>query len=310
MKVLEGSKGYLFLTNDTNRSIDQYTGEYLISEEEQLKWAAYLETVAKIRKERRMQILFLVAPAKEYIYPENYPFSPGANSPMAQLQERFDIAGERIVYPDEVLRQSREMSYVKGDTHWSDYGGMLATQAVLNELGMPFDFEESSPKYCMRSATGDLGSHMEPPRRHDGFFAEFNDAGMSVAFDNGIANHGRIWLYEREQASGGIAVVFGDSFAKNVVPWLSLSFKRLVYVHSAAAIDPKVLALEQPDVLILQTNSRFVVTAPAVDLDTKTVIAKKVNVLPSMEKERLAEMLTAQPDAPYKEWMQHILDRA
>lgn len=310
MKVLEGSGGHLFLSNDTNRSVDQYTGQYLISPAELERWDAYLETLGMIRKTHQAEIVFLAAPSKEYVFPEHYPFAPGKMSPMMQLTRKFAEYNERLVYPVGELKACREISYARGDTHWTDYGGMIAAEAVLEALGIDFDFFEAMPKFALRSVTGDLGNKITPVLRYPTYLAEFNAAGMSIGFNNGIDNHGRIWIFERENALGGTAVVFGDSFSKNMVPWLSLVFKRLLYVHAAASIDPTILAEERPDVVILQTNSRFVVNAPHATLSTKNVIAKKVAALTPSDLDRLAAVVHAQPEEPYKGWMLELTEAA
>ena len=307
VKVLEGTDGHLFLSNDTNRSIDQYTGWVLITRSEIEKWDAYLDALASLKEGLQAKPVFIVAPGKEYVFPENFPFSPGAHSPMSQLAGTFAERGEALVYPVDELKICRESSYAKGDTHWTDFGGLIGAIAALNAAGMKYDFYANMPKFSMRKAIGDLSGKLAPPRFHPAYFADFKDAGMVPVFDNGIDNHGRIWIFERAEAQGGTAVVFGDSFSKNMVPWLSLVFKRLVYVHSAAAIDPAILHIERPQAVFLQTNSRFVVNAPSYAHSVKATIAKKVGTLGASALEQLAGKVEAAADEPYKEWMQEIL---
>jgi hypothetical protein len=310
MKVLEGTDGHLFLSNDTNRSVDQYTGEFLISAAQLERWDGYLDSMAVMRNEFQTKTVFLVAPAKEYIFPENFPFSPGENCPMAQLASKFGSRGEELVYPVTDLKSCREISYPKGDSHWTDFGGLVGAEAALKALGVQYDFYANLPKFSVRKAIGDLTGTLSPPRRHPTYFAEFKAAGMIPVFENGIDNHGRIWVFERSDACGETAVVFGDSFSKSMVPWLSLVFKRLVYVHSATSIDPAILQLERPQAVFLQTNGRFVVSAPSSDLDTRSIIAKKVAALDDVGREVLASRVEAQRDEPYKKWMQEVLRSA
>ena len=173
---------------------------------------------------------------------------------------------------------------------------------------MRYDFYANLPKFSVRRALGDLSGKLSPPRRHPTYFADFKAAGMVPVFDNGIDNHGRMWIFERKDAPGGTAVVFGDSFSKNMVPWLSLAFKRLFYVHSAASIDPLILELERPQAVFLQTNARFVISAPSSALSTRAAIAKKVTMLDDSGRQVLVQHMTSQRDEPYKEWMREILD--
>jgi len=307
MKVLEGTDGHLFLSNDTNRSVDQYTGWFLISSAELEKWDRYLDSMATLKDELQAKHVFFVAPGKEYIFPENFPFSAGKASPMAQLAEKFATRGEALVYPVEELKACREISYPKGDTHWTDFGGLIGAITALKAIGMSYDFYANLPKFAVRNAIGDLSGKLSPPRRHPTYFAEFKAAGMIPVFDNGIDNHGRIWIFERSEAPGKTAVVFGDSFSKNMVPWLSLVFKRLVYVHSAAAIDPAILQLERPEAVFMQTNGRFVVNSPSSSLSARATIEKKIATLDDSARELLARKMDVARDEPYKKWIQEIL---
>ena len=57
------------------------------------------------------------------------------------------------------------------------------------------------------------------------------------------------------------AVMFRDSFANALVPYLSESFSRIVYVWERD-VNPEVVELEQPDVVIQEIAERFLGRAP------------------------------------------------
>jgi hypothetical protein len=303
-KALEGKHGHYFLANDSNRSVEQFVGEFLISDIGLNKWDSYLDALAALRDKKGLKFGFLVAPSKEFIFSDYYPYDKGSRTPIVQLQEKFASRGEVLVYPVADLIQLREITYSKGDTHWTDYGALVAVEGLLRTLGIDMNYERSMPKFSLRVAAGDLSSKLVPPRKLPNFHAEFAAANMLPMFDNGIRNHGRIWIYEASNTKTDLtAMVFGDSFSTNTVPWLSMVFKRLVYVHSAASIDQEMIDIENPDVVILQTNSRFLVNAPQARLSTRSVIATKVAELSPEERKALQVHMTRQPQEPYKAWL-------
>jgi hypothetical protein len=83
-----------------------------------------------------------------------------------------------------------------------------------------------------------------------------------VVLDTADRQHG---LAEADQPGPGLprAVVFRDSFAGAMVPFLSEAFGhvRFVYDHQP---DPRLIEVEKPDVVILEMVERYV--ARSVDL--------------------------------------------
>jgi len=71
-----------------------------------------------------------------------------------------------------------------------------------------------------------------------------------------IINRGNIKVYENQNAAPVSAVMFGDSFHLALVPYLSESFRRLVFVHRSD-FDHELIDRENPDIVILESADRF-----------------------------------------------------
>ncbi len=299
LKVEHGRDGWLFLGNDTNRSMEQFAGRRLLSNQEVLLWEEYFGSIQNHVSKKTFRSCFLLAPAKEFCLAEYYPVERGAWNAIDQFLELFQ-KGNNIVWPCQELTEDKEQTYWKGDTHWSDYGAYVAARRVLEALGITPAPEVSTARYSIMKRAGDLGGKLSPPKTFAVATADFTAANEALVFDNQIHNHGRIRIYESRASKNSdlTCVCFGDSFSVNLVPWLSPYFRRLVYVHSAAAPDDDLLAAERPTHVVFQTNSRFIIIPPKVTGNLKASVAAKLGLLSNEKRNALAIHLREQLSKP------------
>ena len=304
-KVLSGTAGYLFLANDSNRSIDQYEGRALISDAGLRAWDDYF---SKFSSCGLGGSVFLIAPAKEFVLPDCYPHQRALVTPVDQILQHFASLCESIIYPIEELKRDGHVTYSTGDTHWTDYGAFIAAKAICDRLGISNPFRENFPNFKLVPSSGDLIGKLDPNKQLPLFVADFSSANFKISFDNHIPNHGRVYVIENDASSTGLtAVLFGDSFSNNMSHWLALVFKRILVVHTAGAIDKKALEYEKPNFLIAQSNSRFLTTVPSYGLDLERVISDKVKCFSLSERISLDKKINAQSESFWKEWMKDLL---
>jgi len=270
VEYIEGIGGWRFLENDSNRSVDQYTGKRLLSDEELSDWNNFLSL------ESIKETIFLIAPAKEEIVPFLYPHQRADLTPIDQLLQLPSASS--VIYPIDELKESWNTSYSPLDTHWTDQGACLAAGIIANRLGTPTD-ALNNLSYVPRNYEGDLGNKSTPKRTGSSFFLKDNPRASNLVFDNGIPNHGRVWIFENKNAPINRKVaIFGDSFSINMASVLSLIYRRVFYAHTAAQPDMNVISLEKPDHIILQTNQRFITTPPSANTDIINIAKNKLSL--------------------------------
>lgn len=286
LAVLEGKHGWLFLDNDTNHSVDQFKGHYLLGDQELSAWYQYLNELENAAERIGARHAVLIAPAKEMVLSEFYPHSKGEVTPAEQvlcLKEQHNI-----VYPVESLRRSEYPAFRVCDTHWTPHGAMLATFEVLVKLGLKTQrlrtrFAKDS--YQERIVGGDLGSKLYPPR----FAAERLLTRVTyrkrVIYDNYLPNFGRIIVTRNATARyKAKCLVFGSSSSYMMLNYYYRAFTDVVFVHTAGNVDLDMLECEKPQYLIVQTNGRFVVRPPVVSFDLAAVIAEKLAAMNAQER--------------------------
>jgi len=277
-KVLEGKDNWLFLDNDTNKSVEQFTGKQLLQTEAKQGWQLYMQKLQSYAAEHQCRHALLMAPAKEAVYTEFYPYKKGVLTPVEQVMQSVPD-GLNLCYPVAALRQSTHRSFRITDTHWSPFGAMLASVELAVSLGLNrLEVEALFANDQYRSALliGDLGNKLFPPKASEEWLLKGFSYRKSVVSDNGLANFGRTLCLANEQALvPQHLVLFGASSSYSMLDYLCRIFGRITLMHTAGNIDPNVLAELKPDYLVCQTNARYVVRAPDADYSLATVIAEK-----------------------------------
>ena len=66
-KVLQGLEGWLFLDNDTNNSVEQYTGKLLLGRDQKLAWQHYFSGANKLAHSLNIPYAMLMAPDRKSV---------------------------------------------------------------------------------------------------------------------------------------------------------------------------------------------------------------------------------------------------
>lgn len=276
--IIQGKEGWLYLDNDTNKSVDQYKGEYLLSDDRLNKWARYLEAMQKVSEQYGIAVTTLIAPSKEMIYPQFYPHQKGAITPIEQLIQ-LDPDKKILAYPDKLLKNCSQPSFRKVDTHWTHYGAMLATRATCARLGLSKQQIQkafASDKYHNRTAYGDLGNKVYPRIAARELSLKTFNYLKHVVYDNGIQNFGRVIVINNKNALlNKHLLILGSSSSYTMFFYISRLYQTVTFIHTAGNICLNLIEQLRPDFLLTQTNARFVVRPPEVDYDFGNILQQK-----------------------------------
>ncbi|WP_443751176.1 alginate O-acetyltransferase AlgX-related protein [Asticcacaulis solisilvae] len=289
MRILEGPFGHLFLNNDTNDTAAQFRGDRLITPEDLAAWKHYFQDLRAHADEIGIGPVFMVAPAKEEIFPDLYPVGRAEVTPVDQLMAAAEDVS--LLFPAPELKVDRGLAYHRTDTHWSDYGARIAAEVYLRHVGLAEHIKSLPVNFRFSEKAGDLGRNLTPPMTEPWMRAKLSPDSV-FAFDNKISNHGKIWIFQNAPAPlAETLVLFGDSFGVNLSKSLSAVFQRVVYCHTAAMWDPFVIAQEKPRYVLLEMAQRFIVQPP---LDRKLwdSIAQKVSALDETERRQVRQHMT------------------
>lgn len=300
--VLRGKKNWLYLDNDTNKSVEQFIGKVRLSRSVKAQWKAYMRAFCSLANELDVPFVFMVAPSKELVVLENYPFDKPRNTPLEQVK-RIAIDSFPILTFIDTLRNSKHRTFRVCDTHWSAHGAMLATVDMAVHLGLPehevkATFEKDL--YRDKEVGGDLGSKLFPPETHVEQMLVSYDYKTQVLFDNKLPNFGRTVLIENHEAlSSKTIVLFGSSSAYSMFNYISRIFRFTFFCHCAGSIDQSLLMRLKPDCIATQSNARFLVRAPSHTIDIKSLIAAKREGITTSRDERESSSLPSSERAKF-----------
>ncbi|WP_311065999.1 glycosyltransferase family 2 protein [Halomonas sp. DWK9] len=276
LKVLEGKQGWLFLDNDTNGSVDQFTGRMRLTPEGVEGWRQYLSQLVVTAESQPWALL--VAPSKESVMGAHYhPFQEGASGPMHQVLVLEEA--KELVYPVAELKALGDGAFIPTDTHWTHKGALSASLALAERLGLDKAACEamfSKDRYKVRAMGGDLGNKLTPKQVSEVEVLSSFTHTRYKTYDNGLPNFGRLLVMEYPDAlNAGTCLLFGSSSSYSMFNYLSRMFRRVVFAHSAGNVDPALVAEVAPDYLAAQTNARFVVQVPTVAFSLEEMIRHK-----------------------------------
>ncbi len=282
LKVIKGDAGWLFLDNDTNLSVDQYTGHLRLTAAGVKGWRRYADALMQVYPGLRMPPLLLVAPAKESVLGRFHPKLQAARSILQPVLSL--LPKEQVLYPVNELRVSLgEQAFFKTDSHWTQRGAGLVSQLVAARLGFSTESVEallSKDQYTQRLHTGDLGSKLDPKESAPADFLRSFNYRRCIVYDNGLPNFGRLLVMHNPEAlSDATCLVFGSSSSYSMFNYLCRFFTRLVFAHSAGNLDMQVIQALAPDFLIAQTNARFMIRPPVAEYSLKQAMVEKQSVL-------------------------------
>lgn len=311
--TLAGEDGWLFLTNDGNRSDEMFTGALQLPLWRRALWYLFARKLAGMSRRLAasgVKLAFVIAPAKETVLPQHYPLARGQRILTDDVTALLRRAGVPLVFPvAELAAQSG--SYCRTDTHWSHLGAMIALESCLEQFGLVGDWR-AQMSFEPLEVLGDLGAKQNPPAR-DGMLVARWSAPHRVrqTYKSGLLTTGEITVVENAAAPvQEVLVIFGGSSASTLAHLAARIFRRVVRLNcpsSQPVID--VIAAEGASYVICQTNERYLMRAPSVvQRLSQSAIPDAVGALDAGMRQRLAETCaTAEPDNIYARFLADCL---
>lgn len=265
-QILRGKDNWLFLSNDGNKSVEQYEGKLLINDENLHSWEDFLRTASKIKN-----CVFCIPPSKESVYSSYYPYKQADIRPINQLLLKLRQSKILYNYPIELLNKIND-SYSKTDTHWNQHASWMVLKLILGMIGLNnLDYIDNA--LCFKEVTllGDLGSKLTPKEYSSRITLNPECSlyqGECIFQNHGVFHQGSINIYLNEESLYNKTIcVFGDSFSINWIPFLRYMFRKSIIVRSNASIISSILTHEKPDYVILENTERFILRAPKIYQD-------------------------------------------
>jgi hypothetical protein len=269
-KVEIGQNGFLFYAH--GNVIEDYKPKNLFTPQE-------LETIKRNLEERRnwlqkqgISFVVMVAPNKHSIYTENLPnHVKGIMGDKTRLDQVLEYLREhsdvQIVDVRDSIKKSNELyrTYHKTDTHWNDFGAFIGYQGIMKRIKQDFPdvpIKQLSDYTITRKEGpgGDLARMMGMQTKLKEERITLNPAFTPLAKDSDEQKYVKpsprhTIIKQIPNSDLAKALVFRDSFTNAMIPYLSESFSRIVYVWDQS-FNTAIIQEEKPDVFIHQMVER------------------------------------------------------
>ena len=225
--VILGSDSWLYYDS----TMDNYTGQNLMTDRELFSAATNLELMANYCREQGKQFLFVIAPNKNALYPENMP-DTGIAAPRKDAENLHkELTARQVAYVDlfALFDAREEKLYFAHDSHWNSKGAALAADAINSAFGSPSRYF-SDPFSKSVPHQGDLYEMLYPAGQDPeqdpvyGGKLNFTYAGAATKPDS---------ITLKTEGSGkGSLLAYRDSFGNLLYPYLADSFSSATFSRS------------------------------------------------------------------------------
>jgi alginate O-acetyltransferase complex protein AlgJ len=281
-QVVIGQGGWLYYT--TEQVGRDYATTRPLTPEQLNHWQQALEQRHAWCAARGIRYLFVVAPDKQTIYPEELPAALQRRRVPSRLDQLVDHLRDRDspvrlidLRPALWHAKQQEQIYCTHDTHWNDAGAHAAYLQILAVLAEDRPGLEPWPRGVfdekhiarggndlnqMLSLKGFLeASYLrlvsQRPRQAQRLPVELPARGPRRPELN------QPFATEHPDQSLPRAIVFRDSFMTALAPFLSEHFRRAIYVWQCE-FDATLVEQEKPDFVIQELVERTLVNVPLV----------------------------------------------
>ena len=269
-RAVVGREGWLFLENDSNRYMEQFTGKVGPRPGWRWRWLRLFRARRERMEKPGLPYLFSISPVKEPIYPEMLPdrYVPVEPRPVHRLLDIAAEAGVPALYPEEALRAAKPRGpvFYQADTHWNPLGAFVAYREIcarFERWGIELDLvEDADIDWQPHMGDGDLGRKLDPPVQGLSLFGHVREPHGERRSDNGLLGTGGMQVYESDRRDAPRLVCFGTSYAGNTMEYFKESFSRVVWAHTNSLIDD-LIAEERPDVVLTLCNERGLLFVPS-----------------------------------------------
>ncbi|SKA91348.1 SGNH hydrolase-like domain-containing protein, acetyltransferase AlgX [Paucidesulfovibrio gracilis DSM 16080] len=282
-RVVIGKNDRFFLGDRFDQVMTQHTGDaYVMSEDLRDALVQRMTAMAHALDDMNVEFLFLLAPDKHGIYPEDLPgwLSPFQGVTSADLfMEGAAEAGLPTVDGRRILQREKSrfnaLLYPNTDSHWSDLGAYLVYRAMMEQLSDALGpLRALTMERCVVTpqpegfglarlagldAVNDALIRLrfnEPFRTLRAF--DFSGNEVSIGLDERFPKHLNRITVNPEALNHLTVLVFRDSFSRALIPMLSQTFSKVVYTGKANRdICEDLVTRYNVDLVIFETAERF-----------------------------------------------------
>ncbi|GAB3751257.1 alginate O-acetyltransferase AlgX-related protein [Spirosoma pomorum] len=272
-KVIAGKNGWFYPGNSMSRVAEQHRGLLPIRQDTLVSIAKRLKNLQDSLSRQGTKLYLLVAPDSYTIYPENLPDYFPKEKQVSNL-DRFKAYMDRhSTVPIIDVRQKlvdakkKHVVYCQTDTHWNDYGALLATLTSVDRIRQDFPYltEPDLSNYTItpqKGVGGDLVTMLAlNDQVADSVSYKIRPAASLIAQNTEVNDKyiglpsQRFVCKAKDSARLPKLLLVGDSFSYSMDQFMSGYFSESYMVRSHK-FDLTLARTERPDIVLIEIVER------------------------------------------------------
>jgi len=275
-KVVLGKEGWLFLTDDG--LINDFRGFSHPNHIQLETIRIHLKNKNAWLKNHSINYLFVLPPNKQTIYPEFMPDRLNRVSSLTRcdilmkyLSDKSDvpILDLRPFFLDQIKKH--EHLYYLTDAHWNEKGAFLGYEQIMKRIKHFFpDINVLNHRSFEIETIISKGLDTANMLSLSDFYEEENPSlkiKTALAKDYFTFNDYKLpgisqqhFIERGNPNSKYSAIIFRDSFCTNLIPYLSESFNKIIYIWSPykKEIMEQIIKVSKPDIVIEEITERLI----------------------------------------------------
>lgn len=274
--VIYGKNDWLYYSS----TLDDYLGRNRMSERELYNLSHNISIIQEYLEERKIDFVFTIPPNKNTLYDENMPYHSTDRVNAEHNAKRLEkhLAEQNINYLNlfELFENQDETLYLLRDSHWNMKGACLAYNNIMNYLEIKHtDYAETAP-IIEKNTDGDLNKMLYS------FYGEKEDnysynLPMNYSYKNDVKGVEDGWIITENEKGKGTLLMFRDSFADTLIPFISNEFETAYYSKGLPNALERFIEDDKPDCVVMEKVERNITDY----LNTPPIITPGFTELPN-----------------------------
>ena len=273
--VIYGENDWLYYSS----TLDDYLGRNQMSERELYNLSHNISIIQDYLKERNIDFIFTIPPNKNTLYDENMPYHSSDKVNAEHNARRLEeyLKDRKINYLNlfDLFEKQEETLYLLRDSHWNMKGACLAYNNIMDSLNIKhYDYSQTTP-VIEKNTDGDLNKMLysfygEPEENYN------YSLPMNYSYKNQVSGVEDGWIITENPKGEGTLLMFRDSFADTLIPFISNEFETAYYSKGLPNALERYINDDKPDCVIMEKVERNITDY----LNTPPILSPQTTELP------------------------------
>lgn len=276
-KVIVGKNGWLYF----NETMDDYLGRNMLSSRGIHNCTKVVELLQEGAKKKDCDFLFVVAPNKNSVYPQNMPsrfVKENEINNYKLLKEELADKNINTVDLHKAFQENDTVMYHKLDTHWNNEGAVYARNLMFNQLGKEYTDYENVEKSVENNFVADLQGMLYPKQKKYDDNVIY-DKEHTYTYSNRVKSTEDMMIETACEGKENSVIMFRDSFGNALLPYIADEYQT-GYFTKSVPYDLSLIDEYEADTVIIELVERHIpslqeelpiMEAPLRDIDTKAI---------------------------------------